>query len=57
MNLGFWHHHLSHLQMQGIKSLQGMVNGMDLKKVTHDDPISFTCKICIEGNKTYIIIC
>lgn len=51
MKLGFWRHHFSHLQMKGVKSLQGMVNGMDLKKVTHDDPISFTWKICIERKK------
>ncbi len=52
LHLGFWRHHLSHLQMKGVKPLQGMVNDMDLKKVTHDGPISFTnFKICIERKK------
>ncbi len=48
--LGLWHRRLGHLNIKSVKTLRGMVSGMDLLQ-SHVDPSSFICEGCIEGKQ------
>jgi hypothetical protein len=49
-NLEMWHRRLGHLNIKSVKTLRGMVSGMDLLQ-SHVDSSSFTCEGCIEGKQ------
>ena len=48
--LALWHRRLGHLNIKSVKTLRGMVSGMDLHQLKVDAS-SFTCEGCIEGKQ------
>ena len=48
--VGFWHRRLGHLKVKSVKTLYGMVSGMDLPQ-QHVGPSSFICECCTEGKQ------
>jgi transposase InsO family protein len=48
--LALWHRRLGHLNIKSVKTLRGMVSGMDLHQLKVDAS-TFTCEGCIEGKQ------